>query len=677
MTVPATWHSATFVRPVGRGRIARRFTSSPGKRGGIILVLVAAVIVMLSLLGMSFLVHVSTENRAVHVNADQLQRAELLASGVELLGVLVEQPPALREAAGGCWDNPALLRGVLVYHDQGAKRHGRVSIVAPKLEGETVVGTRFGAENESAKLSLAALVQWEVQEPGRGEQALMSLPGMTQPLAAAIMDWLDADAEPRFNGAEADYYASQYLSYGPRNGIPVNLEELLLVRDMVRESLLGADTDANYQPDRGHTGSEPMLIGGPTGAALPWSYLLTVYSAERNVNFRGQPRIDLNHPDLLQLYSQLARRLDPELAAFVVLYRRYGPWQGDAEIEAEPISPPPQETSAAGQSHSSAGGPISASGPQSQSAQLLLEKQDQAWPPITFRPDRDPLRAPAWPGQPEMPPAEPIGPKALSPGRYAEGLFGELEGIPGPWSDQPPSWLLSLLRQGPGGSGRAKGIGSGAGARSALGTASAGTGLAAQAASGAQGDSGGEAGSGASAGQTAALQRLESVLDLVGAQVRVPHPGGGPAWIIHSPIQDNSASLRQYLPQLLAETTVDPEPVIHGRVNINLAPLAVLRAVPGMDSYVAAQIVAARQQASDAPDRQHPAWPLLEGIVDLPTMRALLPYLTTGGDVYRAQVIGYYDEGGPQVRSEVVIDATVAPARLVYFKQLGISASAR
>jgi len=653
MNVPAGFGNAIGARRVRHGWAQRNFTPRVPQRRGIILVLVAAVIVMLSLLGMSFLVHVSTENRAVHVQADQLQRAELLASGAELLGVLVEQPPALRQAAGGCWDNPALLRGVLVFHDEPSKRHGRVSIVAPKLEGDAIVGIRFGAENESAKLSLAALLEWDAEEPGRGEEALMNLPGMSQPMAAAIMDWIDPDREPRFNGAEADYYASQYLSYGPRNGVPVNLEELLLVRDVPRELLLGADADENYQLDRGQPGGAPMAIGGATGVALPWSSLLTVHSAERNVNARGQPRIDLNQADLAELYRQLARRLDPELAAFIVLYRQYGPWEG--ELEPEPGEPLGGEV-ASGQKPRAADGkpaaapgaegvpqgnfdsqpargrkPISGPDTQLQSQQFPPEKS-QMLPAITFRPDRDPLgAAQLGAGQSAPMPPDTSGAAALFPGGLIERLIAEpAENLPGAWPGLMPGQLLPPIASGKVG-----------------------------------------------AGQSAPQHQITSVLDLVGARVRVPHPAGGQGWIIDSPIQDTASSLRNFLPQLLDETTVDSEPVIYGRVNINLAPLTVLRAIPGMDSYLAVQIVAARQQAPDAPERQHPAWPLLEGIVDLPTMRALLPYLTTGGDVYRAQIIGYFDQKGPQLRAEVVIDATVAPARLVYFKQLNTSAPAR
>jgi len=61
---------------------------------------------------------------------------------------------------------------------------------------------------------------------------------------------------------------------------------------------------------------------------------------------------------------------------------------------------------------------------------------------------------------------------------------------------------------------------------------------------------------------------------------------------------------------------------------------------------------------------------LAEGIVDLETMRALSRRLTTGGDVYRIQVAGFYDNKPMLHRAEVVLDATVKPPRMVFYKDL-------
>ena len=64
------------------------------------------------------------------------------------------------------------------------------------------------------------------------------------------------------------------------------------------------------------------------------------------------------------------------------------------------------------------------------------------------------------------------------------------------------------------------------------------------------------------------------------------------------------------------------------------------------------------------------AWLLLEDIVDLEQIGTLDPYITGGGDVYRTQIVGYYDAGGPLTRLEAVIDATQAPPQIVLVRDL-------
>jgi len=64
------------------------------------------------------------------------------------------------------------------------------------------------------------------------------------------------------------------------------------------------------------------------------------------------------------------------------------------------------------------------------------------------------------------------------------------------------------------------------------------------------------------------------------------------------------------------------------------------------------------------------AWLVMEGFCSANTMQGLDPYLTARGDVYRAQSVGYFDDGGPVVRLEAVIDAAVQPARILNIRDL-------
>jgi len=94
-------------------------------------------------------------------------------------------------------------------------------------------------------------------------------------IADSILDWIDADDLPRSSGAELDYYRSAGLPYGPRNAIPVSLEELLLVRDVNRSLLFG--TDANFSFGFSPTASTPQDstdVAPRTGRPSPESTIL-------------------------------------------------------------------------------------------------------------------------------------------------------------------------------------------------------------------------------------------------------------------------------------------------------------------------------------------------------------------------------------------------------------------
>lgn len=81
-------------------------------------------------------------------------------------------------------------------------------------------------------------------------------------LADALLDWIDADDEPRPYGAEAAYYRAARLP-GPRNGALADPRELLRVRGMSR--LAGIDTLLGTDPARLALNQAPLAVV----AALP------------------------------------------------------------------------------------------------------------------------------------------------------------------------------------------------------------------------------------------------------------------------------------------------------------------------------------------------------------------------------------------------------------------------
>lgn len=495
--------------------------STTSRRRGVVIIVVTIVIALVSLSAYGFLTLMSDENMAAAARGDQLQADAMAASGREYLAALLETPRAGRPPGADFEDLPDVFGPIVVDTDatedvslaEQPVRQGRFCILASQhteLDGST---WRRGYVNESAKLNLASLALWDRRYPGFGHEALMNLPGMDESTADAILDWIDTDNQQRPLGAEAEYYSGLTPPVTPRNGPPESLEELLQVRGVTRERLLGLDLNQNYRIDDW----ESALAGqeaatGSTEEVVPWCSFLTVYSGERDESFVGRARVQLNQKDLGKLQSQLGEVLTPSWGNFIVAYRQYGRYSGSGRVV-----------------------------------------DSSSYTPDLSRPGK---------------------------------------------------------------------------------------------------------------------VRIRSPLDLIGVRVRIPL-SKKKSLVISSPFSRDPNQMRDYLPKLIDATTVGRGGPIPGRVNINLAPREVLLGVPGIDAALVERILAARSMASaDDVGRNEPTWLLTEGLVELSQMRRLLPYVTTGGDVGSAQIIGFYDRRSPLMRLSVVIDATEVPARQVYYKDL-------
>ena len=167
---------------------------------------------------------------------------------------------------------------------------------------------------------------------------------------------------------------------------------------------------------------------------------------------------------------------------------------------------------------------------------------------------------------------------------------------------------------------------------------------------------------------------INSFYDLVGVQVEAEVDGTRA--VLDSPWPADN-SLQQTLPDLLDRLSVTADPFIEGRININQARRETLLGIPGMTEALADAIVNSNFVGSSGeplPDtvstRATTAWLISEGLVTIEEMRKLDRFLTTRGDVYRVQSIGYYDAGGPVARLEAVIDATQQPPRIIFQRDL-------
>jgi hypothetical protein len=123
--------------------------------------------------------------------------------------------------------------------------------------------------------------------------------------------------------------------------------------------------------------------------------------------------------------------------------------------------------------------------------------------------------------------------------------------------------------------------------------------------------------------------------------------------------------------RLLDESVTEDAIIVRGRINVNEAPRPVLEAIPEMTPELVTTILERRKPGAET--QRHTVWLLAEGIVDVTMMKTLSRRLTTGGDVYRIQVAGFFDGKTSKTtfhRAEAVLDATVKPPRTVFYKDL-------
>jgi hypothetical protein len=480
-----------------------------------VVIVVLIVVTMLALGGFAFSELMLTERHATRVHGREIQARALVDSGFELMRVALEQPLEMREQSGGLYDNPEMFANVLAFEDTQRDEWGHFSIVNFDENEAGEQGPRFGLENESSRLNLAALLQWDSKQPGAGRQALLQLPGMTDEVADSILDWIDADDAPREFGAEVEFYSQRDPPYEPRNALPSSIEELLLVQGVTRSQLLGISGESGIQTSgvsaSRASGTKPR---GLDEASRPWVDYLTLYSKEKLVTPDGAPRVNVNSSRMAGLYYRLSRIFGAEKATFVIAYRQFGPYRG-----TEP----------------------------------------------------------------------------------SKGSF---------------SGSLKINEPGP--------------------------------------------------------FQLSSVLDLIGAKVRITFDDDREPVVLASPFSDSPEALREDLPLMMSHLKLDEQQTRVGALNLRLASPEALRAIPGMDDYLFESLLEAREAdfgASPA-EEQDLSWLVIEGGVKIQELKRVLPYLTAGGDVYRAQVWGYYLNEPTALGAEVIVDAGTTPSRVILWREL-------
>ncbi|MEZ6078661.1 MAG: type II secretion system protein GspK [Pirellulaceae bacterium] len=597
-----------------------------GRQSGFILLLVLVVVAIASLAALTFSRSMLITHEAARISTGQLQTRMCAESGAQAVRLMLAYPHTERLGMGGTWDNAAMFQAINVIPDSDPARRAHYTIISPSLdEAGYYTGLRYGLQNESAKLNLNALAQLDAlasagtmaaaaigggalggatsgagsglgssmsslasqaddgTSPSMASGMLMALPGMTEDVADAILDWLDEDEEPRPMGAEFDdYYLHLPSPYTPNNGPIESIEQLLLVRGVTPQLLFGYDENRNGVLDAAEStrmsrgtpagsapGSLPTMSSDPNIAPPPplgWAPYLTLQSLEKNVAADGTQRVNINSDDMELLAEDLSTVLQSEDWSSFILAYRYGGKPGGAGTS-----------------------PLLAL---ASMAAADSEQTDGA-----------------------------LGAQLQGLNNAAQGNSGAGNtGAGGSQVDSapPPRWTADQI-------------------------------------------------SSIDLTQTGSV-KFNQVLDLIDATVTINGSAGAVTYA--SPLSSLPLDLANSTPQLMDYLTTVDAPAIPGRINIMECPQEILRGIPGLTDEMVDQILEARGDGSDSPTRQFETWLAVEGIVTMDQMRAILPLVTCGGDVFKAQIVGYIEGGAAFSRIEAIISGAGDIPNILFFRRM-------
>ena len=279
------------------------------KSTGVVLVAVLLLVAVLSVIAVTQVLVIRSEAAASAAAWQGYQARAAARSGIQrACALLLENAdPAARD------DNPTWFQAQPL--ERELEGGWRFTVYAEKVEENGEL--RYGLEDEAGKLNVNLA----------SEQMLMALPGMSQELVDCLLDFRDADSNPRPSGAEQEYYDALPHPYRIPNGPLMTLEELLLVKGFTGAIVLGEDANRNglLEPNE-RDGKETFPPDDGDGQLnLGLRRLLTALTYEPNVSNDGQKRINIVRSAPNQLATQLAETpLEENVRNFIVQLRRQG-----------------------------------------------------------------------------------------------------------------------------------------------------------------------------------------------------------------------------------------------------------------------------------------------------------------------------------------------------------------
>lgn len=134
---------------------------------------------------------------------------------------------------------------------------------------------------------------------------LILLPDMTEDIAGAIVDYIDADEDPGTSGAENETYGALEHAYKARNAPIRNLATLDLVFNVRPEYVRGIDSDLDNIVSTRERSSSDLTSRTSSVAVAGWSAFITAASSTSGLSPTGDRKIDLTAAQSSELTALL------------------------------------------------------------------------------------------------------------------------------------------------------------------------------------------------------------------------------------------------------------------------------------------------------------------------------------------------------------------------------------
>lgn len=565
------------------------------KRHAFLLILVLLVIAGVSLGAMSLLETMVVSKDAAQLGNQQTQAKYMADSGIEFLRYFLAFPKNQQDEMGGWRDNPQMFQAMNVIPDADPARIGNFTIISPNMdEMGQFAGIRYGLQNESARLNLNALVV--IDESYGGAAA-----------TAAALGGADADLSSLGLSAETVEAATgttdlQNLGRSLLMGVPGMTED---VADSILDWIDEDDEPREYGCEIEYYSQLPTPYAPTNGPIQSVEQLLLVRGVTPELLFG----MDQNRNGVLdsgEMNSMGTGMMSP---------------MGSTTTQSMPT------TTADGEE-------ISQPDPLGWAQYLTLHSAEK-------NVDRD--------GNPRV---------YLN---QEDLTLLEEELVTALGNETWATFIVAYRRSGKAGGSAMSSLAGSSESDSSSATGSGGSGSAGGGASG-------SSDSGTSSAETLpwnsayfdsvsgeAAVTLSQVLDLVDATIEVDL--NGEQTIYTSPFTSDPAAMAIYMPVLMDKLTTVDGTSIPGRISVNDCPKAILLGIPSMTEEIVDAIIEARAEQSDSENRKFESWLVVEGHITIDQMRTLAPLITGGGNVFRAQIVGYFEQGPAFCRAEVIIDS--------------------